>query len=55
MAGKNSHDSDWWTAFAGCFFVCTGLGVAFGNTMAGFMLGLGTGFLSLATLKYYGR
>jgi hypothetical protein len=54
MAVK-THDNDWWTAFAGCLFVCTGLGVAFGNMFAGLLFGLGAGFLALAALKYYGK
>ncbi|HEY8108680.1 MAG TPA: hypothetical protein VIF43_01595 [Patescibacteria group bacterium] len=52
--GKNKGDVSG-VAFVGCMFVGLGIGVAFGHSNVGVLVGLGVGFLAMAVLRSQGK
>lgn len=41
-----------WYVFIGCMFVGMGIGMAFGQTGTGVLIGMGVGFIAYAILKF---
>jgi len=48
---KNLKDKDLWKVFSAFLFLGIGIGMIFGNTGAGTLIGMGLGFLSTFYLK----
>ena len=50
---KNEESSDLsWYVFTGCMLIGIGIGMAFGRTETGVLVGIGVGFIAYAILKY---
>ncbi len=50
---KNEEASNLsWYIFIGCMFIGMGIGMAFGHTDTGVLVGMGVGFIAYAVIHY---